>query len=192
MDRKDISKIEHEKELVRQALSDSEFFAEIYDHYYPRVYNYLRLRVANSQIADDLASQVFEKALSKLGSYSSEKGSFSVWLFTIAANTLKDYYRTQKRGIFHPTEVIEEMAAVLEPGIEEKVFWDETKGQLLNALKQLSIREQNLIALKFWGDLNNRQIARMMNLSENHVAVILFRAIKRLREILTESGVDIR
>ncbi|MGI6711860.1 MAG: sigma factor [Bacillota bacterium] len=95
MERKKMNRLEHEKELVRQALSDIECFAAIYDHYYPRVYNYLCLRVVNSHIVDDLASQVFEKVLSKLESYSPEKGEFSVWLFTIAANTLKDHFRAQ-------------------------------------------------------------------------------------------------
>jgi RNA polymerase sigma factor (sigma-70 family) len=103
---------------------------------------------------------------------------------------LKGSFSSSKRNIFHSAEGIEEMAVVIEPAIEENVFLNETKGQLLGALKQLSIREQNIIALKFWGDLTNRQIAHMMKLSENNVAVILFRALKRLRKILAEDGVD--
>lgn len=188
MERKNMSRLKDEKELVRQALSDKDCFAAIYDHYYPRIYNYLCLRT-NAHIADDLTSQVFEKALSKLCTFSSEKGEFSVWLFTIAANTLRDYFRKQNR--IHPMAEIEEMAALLEPVIEEKVYWNETKGELLFALKQLSVREQNIIALKFWGNLTNRQIARTVGLKENNVAVILFRALKRLKKILADQGVKI-
>jgi RNA polymerase sigma factor (sigma-70 family) len=174
MQKKSISRLENEKELVMQALSDVQYFAEIYDHYYPGVYNYVRLRT-DSNVVEDLVSQVFEKALSKLGQYSPQKGEFSLWLFTIAVNTVRDHFRVQKRCFFEFTATMEEMTEAHEPNIEEKVF-----------LKSLSIREQNIIALKFWWNLSNCRIAQMMALDDNNVAVILFRALKRLRKILTD------
>jgi RNA polymerase sigma factor (sigma-70 family) len=185
MQRKNISRLENEKELVMQALTDKQCFAAIYDHYYPRIYNYIRLRV-NCNIVEDLASQVFEKAISKLDHYSPQKGEFSIWLFTIAVNTVRDHLRAQKRCVFDFTATIEELAEAHEPNIEEKVFQYETNDKLLDALKRLSIREQNIIALKFWWNLTNRRIAQMMDLDENNVAVILLRALKRLRKILTD------
>ncbi|MDD3654383.1 MAG: sigma-70 family RNA polymerase sigma factor [Desulfotomaculaceae bacterium] len=185
MQSKNIGILENEKELVMQALSDTQCFAAIYDHYYPRIYNYIRLRV-NCNTVEDLVSQVFEKALSKLEQYSPQKGEFSIWLFTIAVNTVRDHLRAQKRCVFELTATIEEMAEAHEPDIEERVLRNETDMKLLDALKRLSIREQNIIALKFWWNLTNRRIAQMMALDDNNVAVILFRALKRLRKILTD------
>jgi RNA polymerase sigma-70 factor (ECF subfamily) len=185
MQRKGISRLENEQKLVMQALSDTQYFTAIYDHYYPRIYNYIRLRV-NCNTVEDLVSQVFEKALSKLELYSPQKGEFSLWLFTIAVNTVRDHLRTQKRCVFEFTATIEEMAEAHEPDIEEKVLQNETNEKLLDALKCLSIQEQNIIALKFWWNLTNRRIAQMMALEDNYVAVILFRALKRLRKILTD------
>ncbi len=185
MQRKSISRLENEQKLVMQALSDTQYFAAIYDHYYPRIYNYIRLRV-NSNSVEDLVSQVFEKALSKLEIYSSQKGEFSIWLFTIAVNTVRDHLRAQKRCVFEFRATIEEMTEAHEPDLEEKVLQNESKEKLLDALKCLSIQEQNIIALKFWWNLTNRRIAQMMGLADNNVAVILFRALKRLRKILTD------
>jgi len=188
MQRKSISRLENEQKLVMQALSDSQYFAAIYDHYYPRIYNYIRLRV-NSNTVEDLVSQVFEKALSKLKIYSPQKGEFSFWLFTIAVNTVRDYLRAQKRQkrcVFEFTATIEEMAETHEPDLEEIVLQNESYEELLDALKFLSIQQQNIIALKYWWNLPNRRIAQMMGLDDNNVAVILFRALKRLRKILTD------
>ncbi|HUM59487.1 MAG TPA: sigma-70 family RNA polymerase sigma factor [Bacillota bacterium] len=185
MQRKNIDRLENEKDLVRQALSDKQRFAAIYDHYYPRIYNYIRLRV-DCNAVEDLVSQVFEKAISKLEHYSPQKGEFSVWLFTIDVNTVRDHLRAQKRCVINFTATMKELAEVHEPNIEEKILQYETKDKLLDALKRLSIREQNIIALKFWWNLTNRRIAQMIGLDENNVAVILFRALKRLRKILTD------
>lgn len=44
-------------------------FATIYDHYFPRVYNYVRYRVGDAETADDITAQVFERALVNIGSY---------------------------------------------------------------------------------------------------------------------------
>ena len=191
MERKNRGRFENEEEVVMRAISDVQYFTVIYDHYYSRIYNYIRLRVANSDTAEDLASLVFEKMLAKRGYYSPQKGKFSAWLYTIAANTVKNHLKAQKRHVFNFTAEIEKIAVAIEPDIDEKVMRQETKGQLLNALKQLSVREQKIIALKFWGDLTNRQIARMLELNENNVAVIIFRALKRLKGILADNKIEI-
>lgn len=178
-----MSGLENEKELVLAALTDANSFAVIYDYYYPKVYNYIFMRVANPNITDDLVSQVFQKVLTKLGTYASEKGAFSAWLFTIASNTFKDYCRVQRRSFVSFSEEIDELVTI-ESDVEKEILLYEARDQLMKALRQLSVREQNIIALKFWGELRNRQIAEMLGLSESNVAVILFRALKRLRNIL--------
>lgn len=190
MKKKIANRPENEKELVLRSLTDTRFFEQIYAYYYPKVYNYIRLSVDSANAAEDITSQVFIKVISRLGYYNPGKGEFSVWLFTIAANTVRDYYRLQKHSAI-PTAAAQELSAAREFDIDEKLAAQETKEQLLAALQQLSRREQNIIALKFWADLSNRKIAQMLELSENNVAVILFRALKRLKQILADNRIDI-
>ncbi|MCX6089441.1 MAG: sigma-70 family RNA polymerase sigma factor [Candidatus Atribacteria bacterium] len=179
--------VSNQDEVITDARSDVQAFAMIYDFYFHRVYNYVRYRVRNADTTNELASRIFERVLTKMWSYKTERGSFSSWLFTIAHNIVMDYFREQKRC---PSCSLEEMPerVVGHASIEDSLIRKETRIELLQALGQLSDREQNIVALKFWSGLTNRQIAELTGLSESHVGVLLYRAMKRLRNILVGEG----
>ena len=92
---------------IKQQANASEstvHFAELFRQYYPRIYNYLRYRVALQEDAEDLANIVFERAYTHRESFNPEKGAFSTWLFRIAHNTLANYHRSLQRRLAHETE----------------------------------------------------------------------------------------
>jgi RNA polymerase sigma-70 factor (ECF subfamily) len=66
----------------------------------------------------------------------------------------------------------------------------ELQDQLLGAVARLDSRERDLIGLKFAAGLTNRRIAKLTGLSENNVAIILYRAVRRLRAELKAQGVE--
>ncbi len=70
----------NEQALVLRATAEPEAFAPIYNHYFPRVYNYVRYRVQDAGAADDVTAQVFEKALVGLGRYQPQRGPLVAWL----------------------------------------------------------------------------------------------------------------
>ena len=80
---------------VKETRSTRETFAELYEEFLPRVFRYIRYRVNSLEVTEDLTSGVFEKALTNFSKYSSDKSSFSTWIFTIARNTVIDYYRVR-------------------------------------------------------------------------------------------------
>jgi len=166
--------------LVARAATDPAAFASIYDHYLPRVYKYMRYRVGDINEAEDLTSQVFERVLTKIGSYRPERGPFAGWLFAIAHNIVVDHLRAKKRHGLVPLEV-PGVTACSGMGPEETVIYNESREKLLAALSRLTGRERDLIALKFSGGLPNRTIAGISGLTESNVAVILYRAVRRLR-----------
>jgi len=158
-------------------------FEEVYDKYFARIYNYIRYRVIDRGAADDLVSAVFEKVLDKFASFDPEKAPLEPWLFAIARNTLNDYYRRRKvRGWFSITDREETIAS--DESVEGAAERSEENVQLLAALKGLSEQERELIAMKFTLEQNNREIAAQTGLSESNVGVILFRAMKKLKEEL--------
>jgi len=83
-----IAVLPNELALVARATAEPAAFAAIYDHYFPRVYNYVRYRVRDVETADDITAQVFERALVSIGSYRPERAPFSAWLFAIAHNPI--------------------------------------------------------------------------------------------------------
>lgn len=169
--------------LAERASRDRQAFAILYDRYFNRIYNYLRFRCSDPETADDLAAQVFERALANINSYRPDTAPFGAWLFAIARNALNDHLRAQQRWSWLPIDGLRRIAGH-GPGPEESLVTQETQDELLSALEKLSQRERDLIALKFVGGLNNRQIAGMSGLSESNVGVILYRSMHRLREMM--------
>jgi RNA polymerase sigma-70 factor (ECF subfamily) len=175
--------------LVAQARVNSAAFATLYDHYFSRVYNYIRYRIQDADTTDDLTAQVFERALLHIDGYRQDKAPFSAWLFAIARNAVNDHLRAQQRRRWLSLEAVRDWISA-DPQPSEVAADNELQGQLLAALARLSSREQDLMGLKFGGGLTNRRIAELTGLSENNVGIILYRAVRRLRAELEAQGVE--
>jgi len=182
---KTLTVIPDEHRLVAQAVDDPQAFAAIYNHYFPRIFTYIRYRVDEDQTADDLTAFVFHRAISHLHKYQSDRALLSAWLFGIARNAVGNHHRRQRRWLWLPLSFATERSDdALQP--EETILRDEAQEQLLRAVSNLSDRERDLIALKFVSEMSNREIAQLTHLTESNVGVILHRALHRLRIELKE------
>lgn len=160
-------------------------FAELFQQYHPRVYNYLRYRVNTPEDAEDLISTVFEKAYTHREQFDPTKGAFSTWLFRIAHNALANYYRThQRHSVWETGGEIPDDLATPESSPEAQIIQQEVIIHLLQGLERLSERDQEVISLKFAGRLSNQEIGQIMNLTEKNVSVVLWRAMRRLQQQL--------
>ena len=171
----------------RVATGKTEEFSKLYDEYMPKVYRYIFFRLRNQQLTEDLTSEVFEKALVNYPKYENRRASFSTWIFTIARNTVIDSYKTNKRSRLEPLEDAVDLPT-REPGPEDALESSEEKRQLVDCVGALPAREQEIIRLKFGARMNNREIGRLMGLSESNVGTILGRSLGKLRLKLTENS----
>lgn len=181
--------LECESELLSRAACDPEAFGILYDFYFPKIYNYVRYRVLNPDLTDDLTSKTFEKAFAKIRGYSFGQGNFSGWLFAIAHNVVVDYYRVLGRQKNVSLEAANELISFA-PGPEEAAISADFRAILNEALKVLGSRERNIIALKFTAGMTNRKIAELTGISESNVGVILYRTLLQLRTVLKSLGVN--
>ena len=166
--------------------STRETFEALYDEYMPKVFKYIQYKVSNMQLTEDLTSVVFEKALTNFGRYSKDKAAFSTWVFSIARNTVIDHYRSRGR---QQTVSLENVVIDIEskdPLPDEQLDKKEEIRKLHLCLSKLSAQEKELISLKFSSELNNRQIAKMLGLSESNVGTRLYRAVRKLRDSFQE------
>jgi len=174
---------------VKETVSARETFAELYEEYMPKVYRHIYYRVNNTQVAEDLTSTAFEKALTNFGKFSSDRASFSTWIFSIARNVVIDHYRVQGRrrqilSLEETTEADQVVSGDLSP--EEELLKSEERQRLQVCLAGLSHEEQEIISLKFGAELTNRQIAKMLGLSESNAGTKLYRAVRKLRDSFEE------
>ena len=172
--------------LAVAAVEDEASFDELYDHFFPIIYNVIYVRVKNSALADDIVSDTFMKMTQNLASFDPERASFATWLSRIAMRTLTDFYRWQS----HRQNV--EWDDVFSPAVDEKerpeghLLEKEGKSELLLALGKLSEREQRIIELKFWGEMSNKDIAEALDMTPSNVGVVVHRAMGQLKKILGE------
>ena len=173
-----------DKNLAHRGTAVSGFTA-LYEQHMSYVFRYINYRVGSRNEAEDLTSVVFEKALAAFHKYDSQKAAPQTWLLAIARNTVTDYFRKSSR---RNTMSLENAVGVesADPSPQEETERREEYERLRVCLAILPQREQEIISLKFGAELNNRQIASVLSLSENNVGTILFRAICKLRNCLKD------
>lgn len=169
-------------ELVRAAQATPRAFAALYLRYRDPVLNYCFYRLGNPEEAEDATSTIFIKVLNHLPSFSERGDSFRTWLFRIAHNEVTDRYRRQVR---HPeVRLLPEMGlrdAALLP--EEAVITADRRRRVFHLLAQLPPRERSVVELRA-AELSTREIAEVLQISEQSVRTAQCRALGRLRELL--------
>ena len=155
-------------------------WTDLYCQYLPRILNYVRLRVGDEDLAQDLTAAVMERAVSRQHTLRRQE-AFGAWLFSIARTTVAGHYRSRR-----PVVSLEQAAgqAAPDPAPPEAIMRREELERLRVALAALSDREQEIIRLKFGGALGNQEIGHVLRLKPGHVAVLLFRALHKLRDLL--------
>ena len=179
------AKTEKKSALTVEIGSHKVSFDELYRQYYERVLAYMRFRTGSMDAAEDLAAQVFERAVSHLDDLQSP-GAVGAWLFRIARNCAADYFRRYRVMVSLDTLVDGNHPRESSP--EEELVAREERMLLLTQLNRLSEREREVIGLKFVACLQNREIARVLHMPEGTVGSLLHRALSRLRDALHDEG----
>jgi RNA polymerase sigma-70 factor (ECF subfamily) len=142
----------------------------------PRIYNFLRYRLHDELVAEDLTAVTFEKAWRYRHTYRPNESAFTTWLFTIARNSATDHLRREQEH-----EPLPESAVSPAPAPEEAISQQQDLALLHRLLAELPDREQEILALKYGAELSNRDIARQMGLTAVNVGIILYRTLRKLR-----------
>lgn len=169
-----------EEREIRETLGEEKELTYIFEMYYKRVYNYIYYRINCDYTTEDLTSQVFEKIMLKIKTYSENKAPFEVWVFAIARNVVNDYFRSLKKHKLFSLDTIKELVS-REKTPEGVVVTAETNAKLSKALDTLDKRERNIVALKFGANIKNKEIAQILDITESNVGVILYRTMKKLK-----------
>lgn len=147
----------------------------------PKVYRYVFFRVDRDRdLAEDLVSEIFLKALEKFETFDSE-GSFIAWVFGITKNHLVDYFRKAKQTV-SLDEIENIVPSKLKTGEETDKNMD--MGHLRAAMKTLSEEKKELIELRYLSEYSFKEIAQIVEKDETAVRVMVHRTLKELKSKL--------
>ena len=172
--------------LAQQATTDEDAFEELYEHFFPRVYNFIYARVKNSADADDITSIAFMKMNENLEKYNPAQAAFSTWLFRIATNSIIDHTRHVEKNQETEWEEFFDPAAPEYQEPEAQTLEKEGHRELFAALDKLSERERRIVELKFFSDMDTRSISEILMMSESNVRTTLHRTLAKLKNFLTD------
>lgn len=181
----DKKEAQKEQELIKSIKKNKKNFSVLFDRYYKLVLNYLKKRINNKSLSEDLASEVFEKAFRAIDDFKWQGVSLSAWIFRIARNLLTDYYRkVGKYGEEVSLTEIENFFEDSDVSLYADVIKDEEAAMLYDAIREFREEDQFLIYYKFFEDLTNKEISKITGLEESNVGTRLYRIRKKLRSIL--------
>ncbi len=159
-------------------------FEELYRSSRDDVYAYVTTLLRDRAAAEDVTAVAFERAYRRRRTFDRRRGEERAWLFGIARNAALDELRRRRRT---ETLVVDRVADLDEhaDSDEEDVLLRRTAVKA--ALAELSGRDRELIALKFFAGLGNAEIAQVVGISESNAGTRLHRAVTKLREALDGS-----
>ena len=178
--------------LVQRAQAgDAEAFGELYDRYVDQVYRYIAYRVGSRQLAEDLTSETFLRALRRISSFTWQGRDVGAWFVTIARNLIADHYKSGRYRLELTTDdVTASGAAPAVDGPEDAVLASLQNTVVLQAVRQLGAEQQECIVLRFLQGMSVTETAQIMGKNEGAIKALQYRAIRTLGRLLPE-GVEL-
>ncbi len=172
-----------DKELYYEFLQkDLKSFEELIIRHKDKIIYFIMRYVKNIDIAEDIAQDVFVYILIHKQKYDFNY-SLKTYLFIIAKSKALNYLKREKR-----ITKIDENSLMEVQELEEKVFLNERKNNLKNAMKKLKPEYQNAVYLADIEELSYKEISKIMKKTESSIKVLIHRARKSLEEILKKEA----
>ncbi len=167
-----------ERLLVEAAQKDPARFAVLYENNFELVYAYVARRVRDRSLAEDLTSDVFQKALEHLPRFTWRGVPFAAWLLRIASNIIAD--RSKKDAKSQQAEDLENAPDLSQIDLEELEY----RARLFRLVDQLPEDQCRVVKLRFAEGKSIREIAGELSRTEGAVKQLQFRGLQTLREQL--------
>lgn len=155
---------------------------EIYKEYHDKVLSYIKSKVGSIEDAEDICSDVFLKIQNKINDYDKEKAAVSTWVYTIARNSIIDYYRTHKTSEEIPEDISSDFS------VDSSLLNRETLEELAEALKKLSEEERLVIIMHYYQNKSLKDIEKETNMSYGQVKLRHNSALNAMKKIFSKTS----
>ncbi len=175
-----VSHTDDDRLLVERAGMEPEAFATLYRKYVTDVYRYCSRRLQDRESAEDATSQIFLNAYRALPTLRNKP--FRPWLFSIAHNVVVDVHR-RNNPLAASLDGMEDWADPAETP-EGIALQHESRDVVQTLLGQLPRRDREVMELRLAG-LSGLEIAQALHCSHGAVRSAHYRAMERLRQLMT-------
>ncbi len=161
---------------------DANALADLYDQYYDRLARYIASRTGNRDLAEDMAGDVFVRAVENFGSYQERGLPIQAWLFRIAHNLLIDHYRRSSKRQTIALDDAMELAGSSDPTteVEQRLSME----RVSEMMQRLNPAQQEVISLRFMGELSSQETGAVMGRTSGAIRELQRTALKALRALL--------
>ncbi|TMC66744.1 MAG: sigma-70 family RNA polymerase sigma factor [Chloroflexota bacterium] len=166
------------RDPVERAKTDPAAFGELYDRYSARIYRFVRSRIHDDGLAEDVTADVFMSALRGIRNYQDQGRPFSCWLYRIAANAVASHYRN-RRPQLSLDDAIALPALEMDPA-DEVIARDRVRA-VWQAIDRLPRQQRAAMILKFSDDLTMEDVGAVLGKSPAAAKLLIYRAVQRLR-----------
>ncbi|MCC7208025.1 MAG: sigma-70 family RNA polymerase sigma factor [Anaerolineae bacterium] len=174
--------------MARARRGDQAAIMQIYDLYFPAVYQFIRMRVDDARHAEDLSSDVFVRLIDAFRGRNAPSRSLRGWLFRVARRELGRHFDRERR---FTTEAIDEWISLPDGDEMEVQFIREMSAERArHAIQRLSTDQQEVLLLRFGQGLSLEETADVMGKNLGAIKSLQFRAVNALRLLLGEGEVN--
>ncbi len=176
-----------EQLMARLAMRDIKAFEALYDRYGTLVYSTALRVVGDTQLAEDIAQEVFLRIWRRPDHYVPQRGRFVTWLLSVARNGAVDQVRTRGRRRRRETAGDEPDKEV--PGDENRdpammAELADERQKVRQALASLPPEQRRVIEMAYYGGYTQQEIAAMLDQPLGTVKTRIRLAMQKLRAAL--------
>ena len=156
---------------------DNQILLKLYSLYQKELYLYLYSLCGDRHLAEDLLHETFLKALLALPD---GHGNMRAWLYMVARNLFYNQQKKKSREILMD-EQIYPLEEKTEKGLPEKIFEEEDRRMLYQAIRRLDIKKREIIQMQYFGGMTQKEIAAVLHITLENVRVLAYRDRKSTR-----------
>lgn len=182
-----------ELELLHKIKENPNTFSEVFKLYYKSIFGYILRRTGNFDDSADIAANTFFKAFTHIANFSYNGISIKVWLYRIATNEINQFFRYTRKhdSLFERLDFVnkEKFSNYLQQDKEEIETEFQKHSQfltILNVLKTLPNKYQEVISLKYFEGKKNKEIVEILNINEGTLKSLLSRGLEKIRNKCNE------
>ena len=181
--------------MLNRIKEDPKAFGGLFHLYYRDIFGYAFRRTAVFETAQDIAAETFYKAWLHIGNFDYRGIPLKVWLYRIATNEMNAHFRQRKKRSFQlgKLDTDKEYASYIAEDrekLEQELGRHKIYLTVVAMIRELPIKYQEVIALRFFEEKQIKEIAEIPNIKEGTVKSLLSRGMDKLRDKAADLSFD--